>query len=297
MAIARQFPSVIINADSIQLYRELRILSARPDEAAMAAVPHRLYGVLGADEGCSAERWRTLAVAEIAAAEGAGRLPLIVGGTGLYLHALEEGLAAVPLISAEVRAEARALLAREGAAALHRRLAVGDPRGAERIPAGDRQRLVRAWEVLSATGRSLSEWQQAGTLSADRPDLLTFVFLPPREELYAACDRRFAGMMSPAAFAEARRVAEIAQDPDAPVRKAIGLREILDHLAGRTDRQRLLAVGQQATRRYAKRQYTWFRRRPVDAHRILAMFTEALMDDIVPRIGHHLLTVPGERST
>jgi tRNA dimethylallyltransferase len=261
LAAARAFGGVVINADSMQVYRELAILTARPDAAAMTAAPHKLYGVVSAREACSAARWRAMALAEIDAALAAGKLPILAGGTGLYIEALAKGLAPVPEIPAGVREEARKLVAEEGAAAFHARLARIDPEAAAALRPSDRQRLVRAWEVKTATGKSLREWQRAESVTNDAPELLTFVFLPPRDALYAACDRRFAAMVDAGAIDEVKALLALTLDPGLPAMKAVGLREIADYLAGGIDHARMLALGRQATRRYAKRQYTWFRHR------------------------------------
>ncbi len=261
LAAARALGGVVINADSMQVYRELAILTARPDAAAMAAAPHKLYGVIPARESCSAARWREMALAEIDAAQAAGKLPILAGGTGLYIEALAKGLADVPEIPAAVREEARRLVAAEGAAAFHARLARVDPAAASVLRPSDRQRLVRAWEVVTATGKSLAEWQRESPAAADAPALLTFLFLPPRDRLYAACDRRFEAMIAAGAVEEARALLALNLDPDVPAMKAVGVREIAAYLRGEIDHSRMIALGQQATRRYAKRQYTWFRHR------------------------------------
>ena len=185
LALAEAFDGVVINADSMQVYRELRILTARPGADALARAPHRLYGVLPGREPCSAGRWREMALDEIAAARTEGRLPLVVGGTGLYLRALAEGLAPVPNLPEAVREAARARHADLGGAAFHAELAARDPVMAARLEPGDSQRLIRAWEVLEATGRSLADWQaQAGAGCEPAPKrILRLGGLPPRAPL------------------------------------------------------------------------------------------------------------------
>ncbi len=290
LAAAREFGGTVINADSMQVYRELAVLTARPDAAAMAAVPHKLYGVIPAGEACSAAHWRALALAEIDAALAAGRLPIIAGGTGLYIEALAKGLAPVPDIPQAVRDEARRLAAEEGAAAFHARLARLDPEAAAAIRPSDRQRMVRAWEVKTATGTSLRAWQRAPA-DAEAPDLLTFIFLPPREALYAACARRFAAMIESGAIEEARALVAMKLDPELPAMKAVGLREIATYLAGDIDRARMIDLGEQATRRYAKRQYTWFRHRLPDAIAMCEQYSERLNRDIFTKIRESRLTL------
>src|SRR5947208_2295378 len=179
LELAAAHEGTIINADALQIYRDLRILSARPDDAALARVPHRLYGYLDAAERGSAGCWRDLALAEIAASHRAGRLPIVVGGTGLYLRALQHGLAAIPPIPLTIRAEATALHRELGGAAFRERLAALDPGAAGRLPPGDRQRLVRAWEVVQATGKPIGEWQ-AGTAAPLPYRFASILLAPPR---------------------------------------------------------------------------------------------------------------------
>jgi len=291
LAAARALGGVVINADSMQVYRELAIVTARPDAAALAAAPHRLYGTIPAREACSVARWRALALAEIDAALAAGRLPILAGGTGLYLSALAKGLAPVPDIPDEVRAAARALMAREGAAAFHARLAALDPAAAAQLRPSDRQRLVRAWEVMTATGTSLLEWQRTDDAAADAPALLSFLFLPPRSTLYAACNRRFASMIEAGALAEVAALLALALDPELPAMKAVGVREIAAYLGGAIDRAHMLARGQQATRNYAKRQYTWFRRRVPGAIIFEEQYSERLDATIFNKIREFQLTL------
>jgi tRNA dimethylallyltransferase len=291
LAAARALNGVVINADSMQVYRELAIITARPDAAALAAAPHRLYGAIPAREICSAARWRALALAEIDAALADGKLPILAGGTGLYIEALARGLAPVPEIPAAVRAEGRALIAREGTAALHARLARLDPAGAAATRPSDRQRILRAWEVVAATGKPLAEWQRTAAGDATAPRLLTFVFLPPREVLYAACDRRFAAMIEAGAIEEVRSLLALGLDPDLPAMKAVGVREIAAYLRGEIDRARMIALGRQATRRYAKRQYTWFRHRLPEAQAFDEQYSERLDRVIFPKIRESALTL------
>jgi len=258
LELAASFGGVIINADSQQIYGDLRILSARPDAAAMRRVPHRLYGFLDAAERGSVAIWRERALAEIAAARAAGRPPFLIGGTGLYLRALQRGLASVPGIPAVIRAEAAELYDRLGGAAFRERLALLDPAAASRLPAGDRQRLLRAWEVVRATGSPLGEWQQRAPGPAPLR-FATVLIMPPREVLYAACDRRFALMIAEGALDEAAALAARGLPSDLPAMKAVGVPELLRHLRGEIALDDAIALAQRATRRYAKRQMTWFR--------------------------------------
>ncbi len=255
---AERLGGVVVNADSMQLYRDLPILTSWPDNALRALAPHRLYGVLDGVERCSAGRWRSMAMAEIERIHGEGELPILVGGTGLYLRALLDGLAPVPAIPEAVREAVRTLCEREGSAGLHARLAARDPEAAGRLEPGDSQRVMRAYEVIEATGRSLLSWQ------AERHDryagrAAVLVLEPPRDALYGACNERFERMMTAGALDEAARLMERGLDPGLPVMKAVGVRALLDHLGGVTTLEHAADLGRQATRRYAKRQTTWFR--------------------------------------
>ena len=264
---AARVGGVVVNADSMQLYRDLPILTSWPDEALQARAPHRLYGVLDGAERCSAGRWRAMAMAEIARIRGEGALPVLVGGTGLYLRALLAGLAPVPAIPEAVREAVRALHAREGSAALHARLALRDPEAARRLEPGDSQRVMRAWEVIEATGRSLLDWQK----DAHEPyagGAATLILEPPRARLYEACNARFDAMLAAGALDEAARLRGRDLEPSLSVMKAVGLRPLFDHLAGALPLERAVALGRQATRRYAKRQTTWFRTQMPDAARM-----------------------------
>ena len=247
VALAEQFGGTIINADSQQVYRDLAVLSARPSPTEAARVPHRLYGVIDAGESCSVGRWLKLALAEIGIAKAEGRLPIFVGGTGLYLEALVKGLAEMPAIPAEAREEARALHAKLGAAAFHTALAELDPETAARLAPSDTQRLTRAYEVAKATGLPLSEWQRR---QAPVPALraAAIVLMPAREALYAACDARVQHMVTAGAEAEADALLRRNLAPNLPAMKAVGIRELSALLAGRSSHAEALAAMQQATR-------------------------------------------------
>jgi tRNA dimethylallyltransferase len=290
LALAEAFAGTVVNADSMQVYRELRVLSARPGPEACARVPHRLYGVQPAAEPCSAALWRTLAVAEIAAAEAADRLPVVVGGTGLYLAALIDGLAPVPEIPAAVRAEARALHARLGGAAFHAALRERDPGAAARLHAGDSQRLVRAYEVVLATGRPLAKWQADGHDAAAAGAYLPIVLAPPRADLYAACDARFLAMVAGGALDEVAALLALGLDPRLPAMKAVGVPELSAHLRGELALAEAVRRAQQATRRYAKRQTTWFRHQLAAAHVFHAQFSQSLLPEIFSIVRCFLLT-------
>jgi tRNA dimethylallyltransferase len=281
LAVAEAFAGVVINADSMQLYRELEVLTARPTRDEMARAPHRLYGVIPASQACSAGRWRAMAVREMAAAHQAGRLPILVGGTGMYLKALMDGLAPVSAIPDEVRAAARALHARLGPEGFHAELRRRDPIMAARLGPEDTQRLIRAYEVVAATDRSLADWHETPADEADpdpewRPRYRMLVLDPPRAELYAACDRRFAEMVARGAVDEVERLDALGLDPRLPAMKAVGVAELRRYLMGELTLEAACVVARRSTRRTAKRQVTWFRHQAPGAHRISAQYSESL---------------------
>ncbi len=259
VTLAERLDGVVINADSLQLYAELRILTARPDDTAMARAPHRLFGIVPASEASSAAWWRDKALAEIAEAHRAGKSAIVTGGTGLYLKTLMEGLSPVPPADIAARAKATALYEEVGGAAFRAALAFRDPSAAARLMASDRQRLIRAWEVVEATGRALSDWQ---TMPRDPRHSLTFSLvglMPDRAELYERIDRRFDSMIKRGALEEAARFDALNLSPTLPVNKALGLPELRRHLNGECDLAEAVRSAQQASRNYAKRQMTWFR--------------------------------------
>ncbi|HBC07108.1 MAG TPA: tRNA (adenosine(37)-N6)-dimethylallyltransferase MiaA [Rhodospirillaceae bacterium] len=260
LELAERLGGWIINADSMQVYRDLRVLTARPDAADEARVPHRLFGVLGAEERCSVGRWLDMAVAEIGAARAAGRLPILVGGTGMYLRALTEGLAPVPEVPATTTAEAAALYDTLGGVAFAEVLAERDPAAAEALPPGDRQRLIRAYAVARATGRTLADWQnEAPAGPSVAAQFTTVLVLPPRDVLYAACDARFTMMLDGGAMDEVRALLARGLDPSLPALRAVGVRELGAVIQGEMILDQAADKARQATRNYAKRQLTWFR--------------------------------------
>jgi tRNA dimethylallyltransferase len=258
--LAERAGGVVINADASQVYRDLRLLTARPSEADEARVPHRLFGYVDGAEACSAARWAADARATIAAAHWEGRLPVLVGGTGLYLRTLLDGIAPVPEIDPAVRAAVRSLPVAEAHAALARE----DAAAAARLPPGDSARVARALEVVRSTGRTLADWQRGRTGGIGGTiELRALVLLPERDLLFARCDARLEAMFAGGAIDEVAALLARADVPgDAPVRRAIGVPEIAAYLAEAITRDAALARAQLATRRYAKRQYTWFRHQP-----------------------------------
>ncbi len=289
--VARAFDGTVINADSMQVYRDLAVLTARPDAAACAAVPHRLYGILGAEERCSAARWRDMALDAIEEARSAGRLPVVAGGTGLYLRALIAGLSPMPEIPAAVRDGVRARLAAQGAAALHAALAAVDPDSAARIRPSDSQRVARALEVFEATGRGLSDWQAAAPVGP--PGHLAFrviALLPPRAALYAACDARFGQMIEEGAVEEVSALVARGLDPALPAMKALGVGPLARHLTGEISLDEAAAQTRTVTRRYAKRQLTWLRHQILANLVIDAQYSERFGPEIFAFIRENLLT-------
>jgi tRNA dimethylallyltransferase len=257
---------VVINADASQIYADLAILSARPGAAEMAAVPHRLFGAIDGAEACTAARWAGLARAEIAAAHAAGRLPILVGGTGLYLRTLLEGIAPVPAIAADVRRAVRALAGDAVRAALMGE----DPVMAARLHANDRQRNARALEVWRSTGRSLAAWQAAppeGGLGAGIA-LEAQVIEVPRDLLVERIDRRVDAMWEAGALDEVRRLAARGLAPTLPVMRAIGVPPLLALLQGAVTEGEAIARWKLDTRQYAKRQATWMRNQLGDWPRV-----------------------------
>lgn len=254
--VAERLNGTIINADASQVYADLRILTARPTDADMARVPHLLYGVLDGAEAGSAASWAVMARAAVAETLAAGRLPILTGGSGLYLRTLLDGIAAVPSIDAEIRNAVRAL---DGADA-HAALAREDPPAAVRLAPTDRQRVQRALEVVRSTGRSLLSWQESATGGlAAVADVRGLVVDLPRETLRARCDARFDAMLAAGALDEVRALATRRLDPGLPVMTAIGVPPLLLHLAGQLSLAGAADAARHATRRYAKRQQTWFR--------------------------------------
>jgi tRNA dimethylallyltransferase len=276
LALAERDGGVVINADSAQIYRGLPILSAGPDDAEKSRAEHRLYGVRDGALPCSAADWADLAKGEIRLAHEQGKLPILVGGTGLYLRTLLDGIAPVPPIDPEIRRRVRSSGAVDNQAELRR----ADPEAAERIRPTDRTRIARALEVVLSTGRTLKDWQaeRHGGI-ASQVSLRPLILLPPRDWLYARCDARFAVMVEQGAIAEVERLLARELDLNLPVMRAIGVREIAALLGGETSREAMIAVGQQATRRYAKRQYTWFAHQPPESW---PRFAEPLKADTLP---------------
>jgi tRNA dimethylallyltransferase len=259
LALAQQIGGVIVNADATQIYRDLPILSAAPTPGERSAADFRLYGALDGALACSAAKWAQMARAELSAIHLGGKTPILTGGTGLYLRTLLEGIAPVPRIDPAIRERVRETPVEDNRA----RLETLDPDAAARLRPADTTRIARALEVVLSTGRTLSEWQRekSGGIAED-VELKALILLPPRDWLYARCDDRFATMVADGAIEEVKTLFKRDLDPSLPVMRAIGVAELSAHLRGESTIDEAIAAGQQATRRYAKRQYTWFAHQP-----------------------------------
>ena len=261
LELAQKTGGVVINTDSMQVYRDLRIITARPTPAGGGAcAPHRLYGHVDASVNFSAGAWVADAGKVLAEARAEKRLPIFIGGSGLYFKALTRGLSAVPPIPPETREAVRARLERDGVEALHAELARRDPVSAERLKPRDRTRIARALEVVEATGRTLPDWHREGLPPLLPPGQFTALFLAPeRDQLYARIDARFDAMLGAGALDEVEALAARKLDPLLPAMKAHGVPALIRYLAGEITREAAAEIGRADTRHYAKRQFTWFR--------------------------------------
>src|SRR5215217_62923 len=265
----------IVNADALQLYADLTVLSARPSPEEEARAPHHLFGVADGADGWSVGRWARAAGPVIDDIVQRGRTAIVVGGTGLYFKALTEGLADIPPTPAAVRTGVSKTFDALGEDRFRELRAMADPAAAARIAPGDRMRLSRAMEVFEATKKSITAWQ-AETSPALPPEQWSAVVIQPdRDLLYARCDQRFEAMMAAGALEEVRTLAARNLDPDLPVMKAVGMRELAAHLAGETSLDGAITLARQETRRYAKRQLTWLRNQTPDWPRITETDPEA----------------------
>lgn len=291
LRVAEELNGVVINADSMQVYGDLRVLTARPSVEDEARVPHRLYGHLDGAEACTAAAWAADAAVEIKTARDAGQLPIVVGGTGLYLKALTEGLSVLPGIPEEVRAAARRLRLEKGVEALYASLQEKDPEGAAKLKPKDRQRVLRAWEVVEATGTPLHVWQaKSNPKPAIKADFHKVLFRPEREDLYAACNSRFGKMLEQGALEEVEALMARELDPGLPVMKALGAPDLAAFLRGEVNREDAITKAQQRTRNYAKRQTTWFKTQFHASETINAQFSERIFKEIFPKIRQLVLT-------
>ena len=278
---------IIINADASQVYKDLRVVSARPSPEEESRAPHRLFGHLDGATACSAAQWAAEAKAEIAAAHTQARLPILVGGTGLYLRTLLDGIAPVPEIDPAIRAEVRALPVAEA----RQCLLAEDPEAAARLDTNDSTRIARALEVVRSTGRPIRDWQAdlVGGIG-QQIRLVPAVLLPPRAWLYDRCDRRFEAMLDQGGT-EVAALMSRNLDPDLPVMRAIGVPDIAAFLSGTLSRDAAIARGQIATRQYAKRQFTWFRNQPPpDWARVESELDNVKIDELAIKLREMTLT-------
>ena len=287
--LAAKTGAEIVNADSMQLYADLRVLTARPSPEEEASTPHHLFGVADAADGWSVGRWLRAATQVLDDIAARGRPAIVVGGTGLYFSALTKGLADIPAVPAEVRCAVGEDYDRMGEAAFREGLAVHDPAAAARIEAGDRQRLIRAQAVHLATGRALSDWRAAGQPELAPGAWRGVALEPPRAALYTRCDGRLGAMIDAGALDEVAALAARGLDPELPALKAVGYRELAAHLRGETTLANALAAARMQTRRYAKRPTTWMRGQMADWPRLTEIDAEdqwrsflALNPDLTP---------------
>jgi tRNA dimethylallyltransferase len=265
LALAERHGGVVVNADSMQVYRDLRIITARPTPEEEARAPHRLYGHVDAAENYSVGRWVADAQAALAAIRRAGQLPILIGGTGLYFKALTTGLAAIPPIDPALRARLRERLENEGVEALHAQLLIRDPQAARRVMPRDRSRILRALEVVEATGRTISDWHSEGTPPAIDPARALKVFLTPeRDDLKRRIERRFDAMLEAGALEEVKALDARDLPGHLPAMKAHGVPWLRRYLRGEIALAVAAEGGKTDTRRYAKRQVTWFRNQMPD---------------------------------
>ena len=290
LKLAQALRGVIINADSMQVYRDLRVLTSRPTAEQEAQAPHRLYGVLGAEVNCSVGRWLELAKEALTESRREDWQPIFTGGTGLYFKALTEGLVQVPDIPNAVRQEARQLFAELGGVRFRQSLAERDPEAAARLPSSDRQRLIRAWEVVAATGIPLKDWQQteAGAPLVAHP--IRIVLEPDRASLYDRCDVRFDRMIAEGGIDEVRSLMVRGLAPDLPAMKALGVPPLIAALEGKCTMDEAINTAKTATRHYAKRQMTWVRNQMISWNSISEQDSERIYDKIFSIIRENTLT-------
>lgn len=288
--VAEEFGGVVINADSMQIYAGLEIVTAAPSPAARQRAPHKLYSIRDPAIPCSAGEWVALAEKEIDLAREEGLLPIIVGGTGMYLRTLMTGIAHMPPVAPEIRNKVRFRLARDGSASLHAELAMIDAGSAARINTSDSQRIARALEIYEATGKPLTEWQNEGSEEATDYDFKAVLLEPPRDLLYATCDARFEKMLASGALEEIRVLAKRELDPALPAMKALGIPALIQHLLGQISLNEACLAGQQATRNYVKRQGTWFRNQFVADLLIDSQYNDNIKPHIFSFVSNFMLT-------
>ncbi len=259
LRLAEKFEGVIINADSVQIYREIKILSGRPTSDDYRQAPHRLYGIISIFKPCTLGVWRKMALKTIEECELSGHLPIICGGTGLYIKFLLNDLSAIPDIPPSIKLEAREKLEELGNEDFRELLSKNDPMSACRIKSGDTNRLLRAWEVFTATSKPLSYWHEQSMDTGTQHKFFKVCLMPKRESLYSKCDKRFLDFVEQGAIEEARAINSMSVSPDLPASKTLGLLELIKYTRGELELSDAIEQAQRTTRRYAKRQLTWFR--------------------------------------
>ncbi len=287
MHAAKLLGGEIVNADATQIYADLRLLSARPSDAEMSQAPHHLFGTMDGAQSCSAAQWAALATEAIHTVWARGAVPIVVGGTGLYLRTLLEGIAEVPEILAAVRESVRALDPEALTAALERL----DPEAAARINPNDRQRRARALEVVLGTGKSLKTWQQGTSGGLEFGVALKLALMPPRDLVYGRCDARLDAMVANGVLDEVQKLMTRQLDPNLPVMKAVGMPEFEAFLRGMCKFDDALSDAKLATRHYAKRQYTWINNQFVDWERIESTDSEEINQKLAILLRKYVLTV------
>jgi tRNA dimethylallyltransferase len=292
LMLADAFGGTVINADSMQVYAGIEVITSQPGSEARERRPHRLYGALDPGDPCSTARWRDLAREEIARTEEAGRVPILVGGTGLYLRTLTSGIADLPPIDDTARREARQRHAARGGEAFRAELATLDRESADRLHAGDTQRLIRAYEVAVGTGTPLSEWHRRTNADGAATDVRAFTIVldPPRDALRSAIATRLKAMVGAGAIDEVRALVARRLPDDCPAMKALGVREFGAHVAGDATLDEAIDATAVATAQYAKRQATWFRHQTDADIRVDAQFSESVYAELNPKVSNFLLT-------
>lgn len=287
--LGQLLPSMVINADSAQVYRDLRIVSARPSPAEMDGVEHRLFGYIDGAQACSAAHWAHDAKRAIAAAHAEETIPILVGGTGLYIRTLLDGIAPIPAIDESIREEIRALPVQLAHDALRRE----DPEAAARLKPADTTRVARALEVVRSTGKTLATWQVQRTGGiAGEIDIVPLILLPPRDWLFERIERRFSHMVETGAIDEIEKLLARDLNPDLPVMRAIGVPEIRSMLTGEFSRAQMMERGTIATRQYGKRQYTWFSRQPPKTWPVANVkFDDPEIEQLAIKLRDEVLTV------
>ena len=290
VALSCEFNGVVINADSMQVYKGLEIISGVPTPEIRSSCPHFLYGVLDPEDPCSAGMWKELAVEQIKKAHRYHRVPIVVGGTGLYLRSLITGINIIPPVPEFIRQNIRNRIKNEGAKFLHSELALYDPEAASRIEINDRQRISRALEIYFSTGKKLSDWQTGIQTSEDEYKFFKIIILPRRKSLYHHCDKRLLTMVENGIIREVESLIARGLSPSLPAMKALGVKQIISYLQGDIQLHEAISLSQLATRQYVKRQFTWFKNQIITDMIIKEQYSEKIREKIFPDIRKFLLT-------